>query len=49
MPGLAWSTFFEEPAMLLAFVLLGRTLEQRAKIAASSSLLALQVGCRYRP
>jgi cation transport ATPase len=42
-PGLAWSTFFEEPAMLLAFVLLGRTLEQRAKIAASSNLLALQV------
>lgn len=41
-PGLAWSTFFEEPAMLLAFVLLGRTLEQRAKIAASSNLLALQ-------
>lgn len=41
-PGLAWSTYFEEPAMLLAFVLLGRTLEQRAKIAASSNLLALQ-------
>eukprot|EP00208_Stichococcus_sp_RCC1054_P001455 CAMPEP_0206141838 /NCGR_PEP_ID=MMETSP1473-20131121/14353_1 /ASSEMBLY_ACC=CAM_ASM_001109 /TAXON_ID=1461547 /ORGANISM="Stichococcus sp, Strain RCC1054" /LENGTH=960 /DNA_ID=CAMNT_0053536563 /DNA_START=260 /DNA_END=3142 /DNA_ORIENTATION=+ len=41
-PKLAWGTFFEEPAMLLAFVLLGRTLEQRAKISASSSLLALQ-------
>lgn len=42
-PALAWGTFFEEPAMLLAFVLLGRTLEHRAKISASSSLLALQV------
>jgi hypothetical protein len=47
-PGLAWSTFFEEPAMLLAFVLLGRTLEQRAKIAASSNLLALQA-CNASP
>lgn len=42
IPSLAWSTFFEEPAMLLAFVLVGRTLEARSKIAASSSLLALQ-------
>lgn len=42
-PALAWGTFFEEPAMLLAFVLVGRTLEARSKIAASSSLLALQV------
>lgn len=32
MPALGWRTFFEEPAMLLSVVLLGRTLEERAKL-----------------
>jgi P-type Cu+ transporter len=32
VPALGWNTFFEEPAMLLSVVLLGRTLEERAKL-----------------
>ena len=32
VPALGWKTFFEEPAMLLSVVLLGRTLEERAKL-----------------
>ena len=32
LPALGWRTFFEEPAMLLSVVLLGRTLEERAKL-----------------
>ena len=43
LPSLGWPTFFEEPAMLLGCVLLGRALEERAKLAASSDLAALQV------
>ena len=43
LTGLGWRTFFEEPAMLLGFVLVGRTLEERAKLQASSDLVALQV------
>ncbi len=43
MPQLAWRTFFEEPAMLLGVVLMGRTLEQRAKLQASSDMVALRV------
>ena len=43
IPSLGWPTFFEEPAMLLGCVLLGRALEERAKLAASSDLAALQV------
>ena len=43
LPGLGWRTFFEEPAMLLGFVLVGRALEERAKLQASSDLIALQV------
>ncbi len=43
MPQLAWRTFFEEPAMLLGVVLMGRTLEQRAKLQASSDMAALRV------
>ena len=42
LTGLGWRTFFEEPAMLLGFVLVGRTLEERAKLQASSDLVALQ-------
>lgn len=33
--------FFEEPIMLIAFVLLGRNLEQRAKIKATSDMTGL--------
>src|SRR5919199_6319411 len=44
-PALGWECFFDEPVMLLGFILLGRTLEQRARrraTAAFESLLALQ-------
>lgn len=44
-PQLGWECFFDEPVMLLGFILLGRTLEQRARrqaTAAFTSLLALQ-------
>lgn len=43
LPALGWRTFFEEPAMLLGFVLVGRALEERAKLQASSDLIELQV------
>lgn len=36
-----WKAFFEEPVMLIAFVLLGRNLEQRAKIKATSDMTGL--------
>ncbi len=45
LPSLGWKTFFEEPAMLLGFVLVGRALEERAKLQASADMAALQV-CR---
>ncbi|GBG61359.1 hypothetical protein CBR_g20392 [Chara braunii] len=41
LPKLGWHSFFEEPVMLLAFVLLGRGLEDRAKLQASSDMTAL--------
>ena len=44
-PQLGWECFFDEPVMLLGFILLGRTLEQRARgqsAAAYEALLALQ-------
>lgn len=38
-PGLDWdASFFDEPVMLLGFVLLGRSLEERARIKASSDM-----------
>ncbi|KAG6508864.1 copper-transporting ATPase PAA2, chloroplastic-like isoform X1 [Zingiber officinale] len=38
-PGLGWeATFFDEPVMLLGFVLLGRSLEERARLKASSDM-----------
>lgn len=43
LPRLGWPTFFEEPAMLMGVVLLGKTLEERAKLAASSDMASLQV------
>ncbi|CAI5462728.1 unnamed protein product [Closterium sp. Yama58-4] len=41
VPKLGWPAFFEEPLMLLAFVLLGKVLEERAKIKATSDMAAL--------
>ncbi|KAK1257481.1 hypothetical protein QJS04_geneDACA023103 [Acorus gramineus] len=41
IPRLGWKAFFEEPIMLLAFVLLGRNLEQRAKLKATSDMTGL--------
>ncbi|MBW4640330.1 MAG: heavy metal translocating P-type ATPase [Gloeocapsa sp. UFS-A4-WI-NPMV-4B04] len=44
-PQLGWECFFDEPVMLLGFILLGRTLEQQARGRAASAfknLLALQ-------
>ncbi|TYI37374.1 hypothetical protein ES332_A03G207500v1 [Gossypium tomentosum] len=41
IPKLGWRAFFEEPVMLIAFVLLGRNLEQRAKIKATSDMTGL--------
>ncbi len=44
-PPLGWECFFDEPVMLLGFILLGRTLEQQAKSQAAAAfrqLLALQ-------
>ena len=39
-PGVAFDTsFLEEPVMLLAFVLLGRSLEARARLKASGAWL----------
>ncbi|XP_020582120.1 copper-transporting ATPase PAA2, chloroplastic [Phalaenopsis equestris] len=37
-PGLEWDSFFDEPVMLLGFVLLGRSLEERARLQASSDM-----------
>ncbi|HEY9644197.1 MAG TPA: heavy metal translocating P-type ATPase [Coleofasciculaceae cyanobacterium] len=44
-PDLGWECFFDEPVMLVGFILLGRTLEQQARSKATKafqSLLALQ-------
>ncbi|MGF1460167.1 MAG: heavy metal translocating P-type ATPase [Leptolyngbyaceae cyanobacterium] len=40
-PGLGWECFFDEPVMLLSFILLGRTLEQRARFQATDALRSL--------
>ena len=37
-PGWGWECFFDEPVMLLGFILLGRTLEARARSQASAAL-----------
>ena len=47
MPTLGWECFFDEPVMLLSFILLGRTLEERARFRATEALrglIALQPG-----
>jgi P-type Cu2+ transporter len=44
-PQLGWECFFDEPVMMLGFILLGKTLEQRARGKSASAfrkLLALQ-------
>lgn len=44
-PQLGWECFFDEPVMMLGFILLGRTLEQHARgkaAAAYQALLSLQ-------
>jgi P-type Cu2+ transporter len=40
-PQLGWDCFFDEPVMLVGFILLGRSLEQRARNRAASSLQSL--------
>lgn len=40
-PQLGWQCFFDEPVMLLSFILLGRTLEARARFRASKALRGL--------
>ncbi|KAJ9508304.1 hypothetical protein QJQ45_011811 [Haematococcus lacustris] len=46
LPHLGWRTFFEEPAMLLGFVLLGRALEERAKLQASADMALVPTRAR---
>ena len=41
LPQLGWECFFDEPVMLLGFILLGRTLEGKARNRASAALEAL--------
>ncbi|MEA5535315.1 heavy metal translocating P-type ATPase [Crocosphaera sp. XPORK-15E] len=41
LPSLGWECFFDEPVMLLGFILLGRTLEKQARNQASAALEAL--------
>ncbi|MGF1567327.1 MAG: heavy metal translocating P-type ATPase [Nodosilinea sp.] len=41
LPQLGWECFFDEPVMLLSFILLGRTLEQRARYRAADALRSL--------
>ena len=40
-PELGWECFFEEPVMLLGFILLGRSLEKRARNRTKNSLASL--------
>ncbi|MEN9871204.1 MAG: hypothetical protein RLZZ171_2196, partial [Cyanobacteriota bacterium] len=41
LPSLGWECFFDEPVMLLGFILLGRTLEGKARNRASAALETL--------
>ncbi len=40
-PNLGWECFFDEPVMLIGFILLGRALEQQARSRATQSFQAL--------
>ncbi|NEQ95812.1 MAG: copper-translocating P-type ATPase [Cyanothece sp. SIO2G6] len=41
IPALGWDCFFDEPVMLVGFILLGRTLEHRARSQTSAALESL--------
>ncbi|NJL23652.1 MAG: cation-translocating P-type ATPase, partial [Leptolyngbyaceae cyanobacterium SM1_3_5] len=41
LPRLGWECFFDEPVMLVGFILLGRALEQQARSRATASLRSL--------
>ena len=41
LPQLGWECYFDEPVMLLGFILLGRTLEAQARTKATAAYLAL--------
>ena len=41
LPQLGWECFFDEPVMILGFILLGRTLEKRARNRASAAFKEL--------
>ncbi|MEB3211196.1 MAG: cation transporter, partial [Leptolyngbyaceae bacterium] len=41
VPALGWECFFDEPVMLVGFILLGRTLEQGARTRAKKAIEAL--------
>jgi P-type Cu2+ transporter len=41
LPQLGWECFFDEPVMLVSFILLGRTLEQQARHRAASAFQSL--------
>ncbi len=41
IPQLGWECFFDEPVMLLGFILLGKTLEQQARYRATTALQTL--------
>ncbi len=40
-PQMGWECFFDEPVMLLGFILLGKTLEQIARVRATAALQSL--------
>ncbi|MFQ3680164.1 MAG: heavy metal translocating P-type ATPase, partial [Pseudanabaenaceae cyanobacterium] len=42
VPAWHWDCFFEEPVLLMGFVLLGRTLEQRARQRATAAIARLE-------
>jgi Cu2+-exporting ATPase len=44
-PQVGWECFFDEPVMLISFILLGRALEQQSRLRAASSLQALVSLC----
>ena len=41
LPQLGWECYFDEPVMLLGFILLGRTLEAQARTKATAAYMAL--------
>ncbi|MFS8840614.1 heavy metal translocating P-type ATPase [Synechococcus sp. W55.2] len=44
-PQVGWECFFDEPVMMLSFILLGRALEQHSRLRAASSLQSLVSLC----